>query len=88
MLSGAPIKIEDNCLIASDVLITSEKHGTDLEMADSYAMTPLLCLPIEIGKGCWIGEKSTILPGVQLGERCIVAAGAVVTKSFSEKSIV
>jgi acetyltransferase-like isoleucine patch superfamily enzyme len=37
---------------------------------------------IAIGDDCWLGANSAVLPGVTLGDRCIVAAGAVVTKSF------
>ncbi len=40
--------------------------------------------PIVLGEKCWIGMNSTILPGVTLGPRTIVGAGAVVTKSFPE----
>jgi acetyltransferase-like isoleucine patch superfamily enzyme len=39
---------------------------------------------VYIGKYCWIGFSATILPGVILGDYTIVAAGAVVSKSFSE----
>ncbi len=88
LLSGAPIIVEDNCLIASDVLITSENHGTNPETSDSYAMTPLTCAPVKIGKGCWLGEKVMVMPGVTLGDRCIAAAGAVITKSFPSGSMV
>lgn len=35
---------------------------------------------IEIKDGSWIGANVTLLPGVTIGEGCIVAAGAVVTK--------
>lgn len=87
-MSAAPIEIGDNTLIASGVVITSENHGTELEMADSYADTPLEAKPVRIGKGCWLGENSIILPGVTLGDRCIVAAGAVVTKSFPQHTMV
>lgn len=39
---------------------------------------------IKIGKYCWIGMGSIVLPGVELGDYTIVAAGSVVTKSFTE----
>ncbi len=37
---------------------------------------------IKIGDDCFIGARSTILPGVTIGNRSIVATGAVVTKSI------
>ena len=37
---------------------------------------------IRINDYCWIGANSIILPGVELGEKTIVGAGSVVTKSF------
>jgi acetyltransferase-like isoleucine patch superfamily enzyme len=43
---------------------------------------------IKIGKNCWIGSKVTVLDGVQIGDGSIIAAGSVVTKSFSENSII
>jgi acetyltransferase-like isoleucine patch superfamily enzyme len=39
---------------------------------------------IVLGERCWIGMNSVILPGVILGDNTVVAAGAVVTKSFEE----
>ena len=39
---------------------------------------------IIIHNDCWIGMNSVILPGVELGDGTIVAAGAVVNKSFKE----
>ncbi len=87
-MSAAPIEIGDNTLIASGVVITSENHGTDPELADSYADTPLEAKPVTIGKGCWLGENVIITPGVELGDRCIVAAGAVVTNSFPSFSMI
>jgi len=42
---------------------------------------------VRIGKKCWVGMNSIILPGVELGESTIVAAGSVVTRSFTEGNI-
>ena len=39
---------------------------------------------IVLGRHCWIGMNSVILPGVTLGDNTIVGAGAIVTKSFPD----
>ena len=39
---------------------------------------------VHIGKNCWVGMGSIILPGVIIGDNTIVGAGSVVTKSFPE----
>lgn len=87
-LSAAPITIGNHCLIASDVMISFENHGMNPENTNSYAELPLESKSVKIGDGCWIGEKACVCPGVELGERCIVAAGAVVAKSFPAFSLV
>ena len=43
---------------------------------------------IFIGDKCFIGLNSIIMPGVYLGNNTIVAAGAVVTKSFINGNVV
>ena len=40
--------------------------------------------PVKIGKFCWLGMNSIILPSVEIGDFTVVAAGAVVSKSFPE----
>ena len=45
-------------------------------------------LPIVIEDGVWCGANVTILKGVTIGKDSIVAAGAVVTKSFPPYSII
>jgi len=44
--------------------------------------------PIIIGDNCWISANVVVLPGVKLGTHVVVAAGAVVTKSFEEDDII
>lgn len=45
-------------------------------------------LPVTIEDDCWIGANVTILKGVTIGRGCVIAAGAVVTKSFPPYSII
>ena len=47
-----------------------------------------LYLHTRIGRNCFIGGRAMILPGVEIGDGCIVGAGAVVTKSVPPGSIV
>ena len=42
---------------------------------------------ITVGDNCWIGEKTTILPGVNIGKGCVIGAMSVVTKDIPDYSI-
>lgn len=42
---------------------------------------------IDIGDNVFIGNNAIILPGVKIGNCCVVGAGSVVTKSIPEKSV-
>lgn len=44
--------------------------------------------PIKIGNHVWIGRRAIILKGVTIGDRSIVAAGAIVTKDIPADTIV
>ena len=72
------IIIGDHTNIGPNVSIISANH--DPQNNKIHLASP----PIIIGKHCWIGTGAVILPGVQLGDRTVVGAGAIVTKSFTE----
>jgi acetyltransferase-like isoleucine patch superfamily enzyme len=70
-----------NCLIAPGVKIISSNHNkTNKEIIKET--------PIIIGDDVWIGANAILLPGVEIGNNCIVGAGAVVTKSFKDEHTV
>ena len=54
----------------------------------AHDMTRGLYLHTRVGKNCFIGGCSLILPGVQIGDGCVVGAGSVVTRSVPSGSIV
>ncbi|KAB0678888.1 acyltransferase [Aureimonas leprariae] len=41
-----------------------------------------------IGRRCFIGARSMILPGVTVGDECVVGSGSVVTKDVPPRSVV
>lgn len=85
--SDSKIIIGDDVLIASNVLISSENHGINPELFQPYMSQKLIGANVMVGDGCWIGEKVCILPGVSIGKKSVIGAGAVVTKSIPDYSI-
>ena len=80
------IEIDDGCAIASGVSIVDCDHyiGLPHERIGDDGETA----KVHIGEYSWIGANAVILKGVTLGKHCIVGAGAVVTKSFPDDSII
>jgi acetyltransferase-like isoleucine patch superfamily enzyme len=54
----------------------------------THDMTRGLYLHTRIGADCFIGGRSLILPGVEIGDGSIVGAGSIVTRSVPPHSIV
>lgn len=75
------IEIGDDTLFGPGVKMISANHSADLSRHDESP-------PIRIGAGCWIGSNAVILPGVELGDRVVVGAGAVVTRSFPPNTVI
>lgn len=82
---GGPVAIGANCQIGSGFTVVAENHAMSESGASHSDVTRE---GITIGDGCWIGHRVTIVDGVTLGDGCVVGAGAVVTKSFPEKSTI
>ena len=77
---GKDVAIGPNC-----VLYTHD-HDYSSESAAAWK-GPLICKDIVIDDGAWVGSGVTILPGVTIGKRAVIAAGAVVTKNVPAHSI-
>ena len=43
--------------------------------------------PITIDDNCWFGGNVTVLPGVHIGEGCVIGAGSVVTRAIPANSL-
>ena len=78
------VTIKENTAIAFDVMICTSSHkiGSSSKRAGESQRKPII-----IGKGCWIGARSIILPGVTIGDGCVIAAGSVVNKDCNSNSL-
>jgi len=43
--------------------------------------------PISVGNNVFIGIRSIIMPGVHIGDNCVIAAGSIVTRDVPDNSI-
>lgn len=87
-LGGAGgLEIGDDCIVGQYFSCHPENHVfTDLETP--IRLQGVTRKGIKINNNCWIGSKVSILDGVEIGDSCIIAAGAVVTKSFPKNSVI
>jgi acetyltransferase-like isoleucine patch superfamily enzyme len=54
----------------------------------AHDTTRRIYLHTRIGRHCFIGARSIILPGITIGDESVVAAGSVVTKDVPPNSVV
>ncbi|WP_163655315.1 acyltransferase [Listeria sp. PSOL-1] len=74
------VKIGDNVLMAPDVVILTENHVVDQEKEILLSGTETK--KVVIGSDVWIGIRVIILPGAEISDGCIIAAGAVVPGKY------
>ena len=82
------IHIEDGVWITSQSLLLCHKRNLDeYGVGDDYNKMPYKIKDIYLKKGCCIGMRSIIMPGVTIGEGAVVGAGSVVTHDIPPYSI-
>jgi UDP-2-acetamido-3-amino-2,3-dideoxy-glucuronate N-acetyltransferase len=83
------VTIEDGVFVGPHVTFTNDKHpravapdGAPLN-DDGWEVVPTL-----VREGASIGAGAVVLPGITLGRRAMVAAGAVVTRDVPDNGLV
>ncbi len=89
----AEVVIGENCNFGPNVTIVTPLHPMLANERNSLlcpdGVTRRLCYakPVHIGNSCWICANVTILPGVTIGDNCVIGAGSVVTRSIPNDSL-
>lgn len=79
--SLGPIEIGADATVAQEAYLCTGTHDFT---------SPLLSLQtasICVGRGAFVGARAFVLPGVTLGEGCVIGAAAVVTKDVAPFAI-
>ena len=84
---AAEVTIGDNTITGSYLSIHPENHiFSDISL--SIRLQGVTRQGVHIGSNCWIGAKASFLDGSEIGDGCVVAAGAVVTKKFGRHLLI
>lgn len=84
---GGGVTIGDDTIIASHVVITSQSHDTGaLSRGANYRDTSVM-QPVVIGSNVWIGAAAVILPGVEIGDNSVIAAGSIVSRDIPPSAL-
>ena len=88
LVASKEIVIEDNVMIGGNCKIyDTDFHSIDYQQRMEKPDTHIKKAPILIQKGAFIGAHSIILKGVTIGEKSVIGAGSVVTKSVPDNEI-
>jgi acetyltransferase-like isoleucine patch superfamily enzyme len=75
------VRLEDDVFVGPNVTFTNDRKPRSRAYRGNFPQTLVL-------RGASIGGGATILPGLQIGERAMVGAGAVVTRDVPARAIV
>jgi maltose O-acetyltransferase len=80
VLDVCRVTIGDYTMFGPAVQVLTPLHplDADLRRKQEYGK------PIEIGSDVWVGGGALILPGVRIGSRTVIGAGAVVTRDIPD----
>ena len=83
------VTIEDGVFVGHGVMFTNDKHPRAVNDDGSIRKEgDWELVPTNVKKHASIGSNATILPGITIGERSLVGAGAVVTKDVPDGATV
>jgi acetyltransferase-like isoleucine patch superfamily enzyme len=87
VVAFASVEIEEDVLFAANVFVADGTHAmTRGDVPYKYqGIGPVA--PVRIGRGSWIGQNVVIMPGVEIGELCVVGSNSVVTKSLPARCV-
>lgn len=84
ILDGARVSFGDNVFVAPNCGFYTAGHPLDVAVRNKgleYA------LPITVGNNVWIGAQVCVLPGVTIGDNCVIGAGSVVVRDIPAGSL-
>lgn len=84
LMDCAPITMGDHVFIGPHCGFYTASHPLNYTMRNAGLEK---ALPITIGSNVWFGGHVVVLPGVTIGDGCVIGAGSVVTHDIPANSV-
>ena len=85
IIDNNKVEIGDNAMLGPNVQIYTAAHPLEAESRNQgWEVTK----PVTINNSVWIGGSAILLPGVTIGEKSVIGAGAVVTRDVPSNVVV
>lgn len=79
MVDDTHIYVGDYTMFGPNVIVATAGHPILPQLREqAYQYNA----SVHIGKNCWLGAGSIVLPGVTIGDNVVIGAGSVVTKDI------
>jgi acetyltransferase-like isoleucine patch superfamily enzyme len=85
---GVTIHASDHVRLGNNVFVGDLSAIYDSNFHEIEPGQGVKVAPVDIGDNVWIGRAAIVLPGVRIGNDCVVAAGSVVTRSVPPAHLV
>lgn len=84
LVDDTHIYVGDYTMLGPNVVLATAGHPISPELRQQgYQYNA----PIHIGKNCWIGAGSVVLPGITIGDNVVIGAGSIVTKNLPDNVV-
>ena len=79
LVDDTHIYVGDDTMFGPNVIVATAAHPICPELR---ARGLQFNMPVRIGKNCWLGAGTIVIPGVTIGDNVVIGAGSVVTKDI------
>jgi len=82
------VKIGDNTTVSFDcAFVTHDAATRVIRNLPNHNKETVIYGPIKVGKNCFIGCRSVILPNVTIGDNSIIGAGSIVNRDIPSNTV-
>lgn len=81
------VSLGNDVMMGPECVLVAQNHQHELSGVP-FIEQAYVERPIRIGNNVWLGTRVIVLPGVEIGDDCVIGAGTVVSRDVPPGSVV